>query len=69
MILCRQSSTVLFFRNKKYEGTDCEFTRLVSKEVTDRRRIPTATPVNIYDDFMATEFAAALQSTKPGKAL
>ena len=55
-------------RNGKYEKADRESTRLISKEVSDRWTL-TATPANIFGDFTAAEFAAALQNTKPGKAL
>ena len=52
---------------RKYGDADRKSNRRVSKEVLDRRR--TATLINISGDCTAAEFAAALQNTKPCKAL
>ena len=51
-------------RNGKYVEADRESTRLVSKEVSDRWRIPKATPVTIYGSRVCSRF----QNTKLGKA-
>ena len=68
IVLFQLTPLVQLLRNGKYECTDSESTRLVSKEVSYRWRTPTAAPINISDDFIAPEFAAALQVIKLGKA-
>ena len=55
-------------RNGKYEAVDRKSSRLVSQEVSDLWRTTTPDPVNISDIFSQSEFAAALQHLKPGKA-
>ena len=55
-------------RNGKYEAVDCKSSRLVFQEVSDLWRATTPDVVNIPDNFLQREFAAALQHLKPGKA-
>ena len=55
-------------RNGKYEAVDRKSSRLVCKEVSDLWRATTPDAVNISDNFLQREFAAALQHLKPGKA-
>ena len=55
-------------RNGKYEAADRKSSRLVFQEVSDLWRATTPDAVNISDNFSQTEFAAALQHLKPGKA-
>ena len=55
-------------RNGKYEAVDRKSSRLVSQEVCDFWRATTPDAVNISDNFLQREFAAALQHLKPGKA-
>ena len=55
-------------RNGKYEAVDRKSSRLVSQEVSDLWRVTTPDAVNISDKFSQTEFTAALQHLKPGKA-
>ena len=54
-------------RNGKYEAVDCKSSRLVSQEVSDLWRATTPDAVNISDNFLQREFAAAFQHLKPGK--
>ena len=56
-------------RNGKYEAVDFKSSRLVSQEVSDLWRATTPDAVNISNNFSQREFAAALQHSKPGKAL
>ena len=56
-------------RNGKYEAVDRKSSRLVFQEVSDLWRATTPDAVNISDNFLQREFAAALQHLKPGKAL
>ena len=55
-------------RNGKYEGVDRESSPLISQEVSDHWRALIPSPVNLSGDFSSTDFAAALQHVKPGKA-
>ena len=55
-------------RNGKYEAVDCKSSQLVSQEVSDLWRATTPDAVNISNNFLQREFAAALQHLKPGKA-
>ena len=55
-------------RNERYEIVDRKSSRLVSQEVSDLWSATTLDPVNISDTFSRSEFAAALQHLKPGKA-
>ena len=55
-------------RNRKYEGVDCESSRLISQEVSDRWKALIPSPVNLAGNFSPREFTAALQHVKPGKA-
>ena len=55
-------------RNGKYEAVDRKSSRLVFQEVSDLWRATTPDAVNISDNFLQKEFAAALQHLKPGKA-
>ena len=55
-------------RNGKYEIVDRKSSRLVFQEVSDLWRATTPDAVNISDNFLQREFAAALQHLKPGKA-
>ena len=55
-------------RNGKYEAADRKSSRLVSQEALDLWRTTTPDKVNISDNFLQREFAAALQHRKPGKA-
>ena len=55
-------------RNGKYEAVDRKSSRFVSQEVSDFWRATTPDAVNISDNFLQREFAAALQYFKPGKA-
>ena len=54
--------------NGKYEAVDCKLSQLVSQEVSDLWRTTTLGAVNISDTFLQSEFNAALQHLKPGKA-
>ena len=55
-------------RNGKYEAVDRKSSRLVFQEVSDLWRATTSDAVNISDNSLQREFAAALQHLKPGKA-
>ena len=55
-------------KNGTYKTNDCEFTRLVLKEVSELWRIPTPGYKCISGDFSPEEFAKSLQMLKPGKA-
>ena len=55
-------------RNGQYEAVDHKSSRLVFQEVSDLRRATKPNVVNISDNFLQREFAAALQHLKPGKA-
>ena len=68
---CPVSDNAIAFqlvRNGKYEAVDRKSTRLVSQEVSDLWRATTPDAVNITDNFLHREFAAAFQHLKPGKA-
>ena len=60
-------TTAQLLKNELYNGAGRESTRLELKEVSDRWSAQTATPINISGNFSETEFAAALQNTKPSK--
>ena len=55
-------------RNGKYETADHKSCRLVFQEVSDLWRATTPDAVNISDNFLQREFAAALQHLKTAKA-
>ena len=57
-----------FVKNGTYEGKERESSRLVAKEVSDLWRVPTSSSDTISGEFTPSEFAAALQHLKPGKA-
>ena len=53
--------------NGRYEGIDCESTRLISQEVSDVWRATSTSSVKIAESFISQEFAAAHKHLKPGK--
>ena len=55
-------------RNGKYEAIDRKSSRRVSQLLFDLWRATTPDAVNISENFLQREFAAALQHLKPGKA-
>ena len=55
-------------RNGKYGAVDHKSSQLVSQEVSDLWRATTPDAVNISDNFLQRELAAAFQYLKPGKA-
>ena len=55
-------------RSGKYFAVDRKSSRLVSQEMSDLWSTTTPDAVNIPDNFLQREFAAALQYLQPGKA-